>query len=125
MTNERITAYAFQAECNSLAQDIFDYGLDSMEDDETPEDYRDDMMDRVHETVDGHEWIIYHYRAHQICAECDTDEGEQFLEDCGMPETPTYDGLASIIAFGEMRARVEAAIDELIEAWDADEEVAA
>lgn len=118
MTDERITEYSFQAECDELAQEIFDEALADMADDETPDHYRDDMQDRVHGTVDGHQWIIYHHYAHQICAECGTDEGEAFLEDVGMPETPTYDSLATSIAYGEMRHRVSVKIDELIDEWE-------
>lgn len=118
MNNDRITESSFQTECDELAQEIFDYALDDMADDETPEDKRDDMLDRVHETVDGHQWVIYHHYAHQICAACNTDEGEAFLEDVGMPETPTYDGLAVAIAYGEMRHRVSAKLEELIEEWE-------
>ena len=118
MTSERISEYSFQAECDEIAQEVFDNALDDMAADETPDHHRDDMLDRVHETVDGHQWVIYHHYAHQICAECNTDEGEAFLEDCGMPETPTYDSLATAIAYGEMRHRVTARIEELIDEWE-------
>ncbi len=86
--------------------------------DETADQMRDDMQDRVHETVDGHEWVIYHYKALLMCAHCNVDQGEEFLEDVGMPETPTFNGLASLILFGEMRARVNSEINDLIEAWE-------
>ena len=43
--------------------------------------YREDMEDLIHQTVDGHEWVIYTYKALRLCAECNTTEGEAMLED--------------------------------------------
>ena len=39
--------------------------------------------DYIHESCDGHEAAIYIYRAWQVCANVNTSDGEQFLEDCG------------------------------------------
>lgn len=113
---DTISDYSLQEECELIAQSIFDEAMDDLDAHETAEDKRDDMMDRVHEDVDGHQWVIYHYRAHQVCS-CNTDLGEQFLEDIGMPSEVTYDSLATIIAFGEMKGRVEARIQELVDEW--------
>lgn len=118
MTDFQINDHLLQRECDSIAREIFEEITAEMADDESPEDYRDQMSDRAHETADGHEWVIYTYKAHMLCAHCNVDEGEAFLEDVGMPETPTYDSLGSMIAFGEMRARIEAEIENLMEAWE-------
>ena len=40
-----------------------------------------DVYEYLHQTCDGHEWVIYTYKAVQLCAECDTSEGEEQLED--------------------------------------------
>ena len=114
MSEFQISDYMLSTECKVLAQDIF---ADIMADarDETPEDMRDAMTERAHETADGHQWVIYHYKALMLCAHCDTSHGEEFLEDTGMPETPTFYGLATIIAYGEMLARIEESLSELIE----------
>jgi hypothetical protein len=72
-----------------------------------------DASDLAHETVDGCEHIIYHAKAHAICQGCKTDNGEQFLADVGNPDPVTYDGLAIIIAYGELLARVMLAIAEI------------
>ena len=122
MTEERITEWRFDAECDELAQEIFDEMLSDMADDETPDNHMNDMMDRAHETADGHQWVIYHFYAHQVCAACNTDMGEQFLEDVGTPESPTYDSLGSMIAYGEMRGRIEAKLQELADEWEPAEE---
>ena len=33
----------------------------------------DDLYDRLHETIDGHEWVIYTYKAQQIIAHSQND----------------------------------------------------
>ncbi|MDB6151512.1 MAG: hypothetical protein JWQ44_2960 [Chthoniobacter sp.] len=117
MTDFQINDYMLTRECDQLAQDIFDEVMTDAGD-ETAEDRRDTMQDRAHEAADGHEWVIYTFKAHMLCAHCNTDQGEAFLEDTGMPEEVTYDKLGTIIAYGEMRARIETKLCELIEAWE-------
>ena len=79
---------------------------------------RDDMMDQAHEWADQSEWVIYYAYAHALCANCNTDAGEEFLEDVGNPDPCTYDALASAIAYGELRYRIEQVLNELIEETD-------
>jgi len=43
----------------------------------------DDIQDLIHQSCDGHEWVIYTYKALKLCAECDTSGGEAMLEDMG------------------------------------------
>lgn len=102
MTEFQINDHILQAECEMIARDIMEE-IDDLE----------DAYDRAHEWADGHSWVIYHHKALMLCAHCDTSEGEQFLEDTGMPEKPTFYGLATLIAYGEMRARIEEALREL------------
>ena len=121
MTDDVIkTDYALQRECDGYAQSIFDEIMADNEGEE-PDTLRDDMMDRAHEDADASQHVIYYYRALQICANCNTDMGEEYLEDTGMPDEPTFNGLACIIAYGEVRGRIEAALDHLIDEYDADE----
>jgi len=42
-----------------------------------------DIEELIWQAVDGHEWVIYTYKALKLCAECNTDEGEALLEDTG------------------------------------------
>ena len=121
MDTERITDGILHRECESIAQDIFDEMLGEMEPDETPEHYESEMSDRAHERVDGHQWVIYHHYAHQIAGGCNAERGEQWLEDLGMPENPTYDGLAVIIAYGEMVSRVQERLFELVRDYEPEE----
>lgn len=111
MSEFQINDYLLQKECDELAAEIaaeFSPG--------TLAENRDDMMDRAHETADGHQWVIYNYMALMLCAHCDTNHGEDFLSDVGVPDEPDIYKLACAIAYGEMRARIETALEELIEA---------
>ena len=118
MTDFQINDYLLSKECDDLAREIFEEAIAGMADDETPEDYRDDMSDRAHEYADGHEWVIYNYKALMLCAHCDTTMGEDFMDDVGAPSEPDIYKLACMLAFGEMRGRIESALDELIEEWE-------
>jgi hypothetical protein len=80
---------------------------------------RETAMDRAHEAADGSEWVIYYSKAHELCQNCNTDNGEQFYDDCGPWEDVTYDKIATIIAYGELRARIEQAIDAKIDEIEA------
>ena len=97
-----------------------DYNLDAMVADWAVEifeqsDDLDAAIDMAHQYADGTEWVIYYAKAHELCAKCDTDNGEQFLEDVGHPETVTYDSLAVSIAYGEIYSRIVQAVQGLYE----------
>lgn len=121
MSDFQINDNILTKECRALAREIFDYVMTGNEG-ENPEDYRDDMDEQAHQTADGHEWVIYNYKALMICAHCDVSNGEEFLEDVGMPEEVTIHKLACAIVYGEMRAQIMEAIDALIEEWEPAEE---
>ena len=124
MTDFQINDHILSKECEGLAKDIFEETMADAADDETADQLRDDMSDRVHERVDGHEWVIYYHKALMTCAHCNVEEGEAFLEDIGMPETPTIYSIACLILYGEMRARTDAEISDMIEAWEPTEAAA-
>ncbi len=75
---------------------------------------RDTAIDRAHEHADGSEWVIYYNKAHELCQNCNTDNGEEFYEDCGPWDDITYNKIATIIAYGELNARIAQAIDAKI-----------
>ena len=78
---------------------------------EQTQDY-DVAQDLAHQYADGSEWAIYHYKAHMLCLKCKTDDGEEFADCCS--ERMSYDEMASAIAYGELRSRIEAAINDTI-----------
>lgn len=84
--------------------------------------YEDEMRDRLAEQVDSSPHVIYTSRAVALCANCDTSEGEELLEDL-YGAGKIFTGCAS---FGEVCARLayacltheaELALQELIDAW--------
>lgn len=93
---------------NEYAADIADEILRECDGD------RDRALDFAHEYADGSEWAIYYHKAHELCQNCNTENGEQFYEDGGQWEDVTYNGIASIIAYGELHARIALAIDAKI-----------
>lgn len=71
--------------------------------------------DFICESVDGSEWVIYYYKAHQVCQNCNTDLGAQWLEDCDI-KGESYDDYATKLAYGELYCRASAALTEKLEA---------
>jgi len=69
------------------------------------------------EMVDGHEWVIYHYKALKVCANCRIDDGEDFLQlwGAGKEDKSLFFRMASAIACGEMLARASGFMEEIFE----------
>lgn len=110
MNDYELTKYA--EEC--AADIVADIKVNHLSEGEELEDYRDEMTDQVHEHADASEHVIYYSKAHNICHNCNIDAGEAFLEDTGNPEPCTYNGLAVVIAYGELSSRIEIALTEII-----------
>jgi hypothetical protein len=133
MTDHIKSDYALTKEAKSLAQEIFD----TFKDDNGGANFdaeasRDDMNDRAYEYADQSEHVIYTSRAIAICGNCDTDDGEEWLE--GMYGTPfdgceTFGEVCTRLAFATLYTAIQNELDTLIEAWEpaeeADEEQAA
>ena len=118
MSDFQINDYLLSKECDDLAAAVVADFKEDLAADETLEDKRDEMMDRAHENTNKHTWVIYNYQSLMLCAHCDTENGEAFLDDVGFEwnqgESTIYT-VAAAIAYGEMRARIEQEIDRLIE----------
>lgn len=78
-------------------------------------DYLGEAIEPAHQSADGSEHVIYYYKAHAICQNCNTDAGREFLEDCSPFLKPDYNDLATKIAYGELVHRIEKAVMALIE----------
>ena len=116
-----INDYALETECKEIAQSAFDE-ITALHEDESPEDLRDEFDTHIHETIDGHQWLIYPAKTHQLCANCDMSSGEEYLADVGAGDSPDYDKFAQVLAYGEMKARAMSALDDLIEEWNDEHE---
>ena len=74
--------------------------------------------DYVHEICDNHELSIYYGRAIQFCAEQETSDGEQYLEDCWggiAQEGDSFGTIACKIAFATLYVRSLDALHEMEE----------
>ena len=98
-------------ECKALALEIIE---DNQDECETLEDF----MDKAHDYIDRHEWVIYYYRAHQFLAAVNGTlraEAEETLHDTGAtPES--YDDYASQLTYWAITIWVREFIEESLEA---------
>ena len=76
----------------------------------------DDGYDLAHQYADGCEWVIYTYKAHVLCLNCNTDNGQDFVNDCYADKVMTYDEMASAYAYGEIKSRTMSALNDLFNA---------
>lgn len=81
----------------------------------------DDAQDHIHQTCDGHEVAIINGKAIQFCAEQNTNEGEQWLEDCGGISQPgdSFGQIACRIAFATLYCAAMEVLNELREEAEA------
>ena len=75
----------------------------------------DNAMDFVFQSCDGHEVAIYHYQALKFCADVDTSEGEDWLEDCGgiAQDGDSFGQIANRIAFATLLCASQEALQEI------------
>ena len=71
--------------------------------------------DYIHQSCDGHEVAIYYHKAIQFCADHDTSDGEQWLEDCGgiAQQGDSFGQIACRIAFATLFCAAESALSDL------------
>ena len=96
---------------NELAEQIADEAL-TLITEEGKADY--EAEDFICESVDGSEWVIYYYKAHMLCQNCNTDQGAQWMDDCGI-KGDSYDDYATKLAYGELYCRASDALSTKIE----------
>lgn len=106
MSNIIKSDYELDQYCDWMARDIL----------KEIAEYGGDISDLCHEAADSCEHVIYHYKAHAICQNCNIDDGEEFVSDCGEPADGwSYNGFAVALAYGEIRARLMTKCEELKE----------
>ena len=87
-------------------------------------EYGTDPSDYIHQTCDGHECVIYTYKAGLLCLECDRDNGEYQLEEIGYQAT-SYADYVTKLAYAILFDACITAFYELPQDEDEDEEIAA
>ena len=77
----------------------------------------DDAMDFIHHSCDGHEVSIYYHKGRKFCAEQDTSDGEQWLEDIGgiAQKGDSFGQIACRIAFATLYCAACEALNDIQE----------
>ena len=105
MTDLIINDYVLHTLANDYAQEILEQTQDI-----------DDAQDLAHEYADGSEWVIYYYKAHMLCQNCDIADGQYFVDDCWGDTPMSYDDMATRLAYGELHSRITTALYKLFDA---------
>jgi len=92
MNEFKISDYILNEEAKAIACDAV----------EEQKKYGTDAEDYICQTVDGHAWVVYTYKAIKLCAECNTDEGEQWLDDCGYEKFKSFGDHATQLAYATL-----------------------
>ena len=100
--------YTLTQYCNDIAEEIASQSEDM-----------DAALDLVWQYSDGSEHVIYYAKAHELCRNCDIENGEAFIQDCFSDVPMTYDDMACRIAYGEIESRINHKLYEIFEAKEA------
>jgi len=85
----------------------------------------DDRQDAIHEYADQSQHVIYTARAIAICGNCNTDDGESYLED--IYEKPfdgceTFEEVCTRLAYATLYCAINDALRELIDEQEESQE---
>ena len=77
---------------------------------------QDDAQEFIYQTCDGHEVSIYYHKGIQFCADVDTSDGEEYLEDCGgiAQDGDSFASIACRIAFATLLCASMSCLEEII-----------
>ena len=106
MNNLYLTEY-----CNDIAAEIARDASDF-----------EQATDWAHESADGSEYVIYYHKAHDVCQNCNIEQGEDFFSDCYGNEhgIMSYDEIACIMSYGEINSRICSKLWEIFEARESE-----
>jgi hypothetical protein len=70
----------------------------------------------IYQTCDGHEVSVYYHKGIQFCADVDTSDGEEYLEDCGgiAQDGDSFGQIACRIAFATILCASMSCLEEII-----------
>lgn len=94
--------YELEQEAKQIAQDAQEEFLK----------FGTDPYDYMHQTCDGHENVIYTYKAIELCQECETDDGEYQLEEIDF-RAVSFGDYASKLAYATLFQACVYAFDDL------------
>ena len=82
----------------------------------------DTAREYIWQSCDGHEIAIYYHKAIQFCADQNTDDGEQWVEDCaGFTKGMTFGDMACRIAFATLLLTCEESLADIISDYEESE----
>ena len=112
-----ITSSDYYTDINDTAINLIDDLMEELDND--LEDVKEGLFDRIHETVDSHEWIIYTYHNAFIVNFSSNDEAYKDFYDNESLGALVADrgpeGLTLIMAFYAMEADLSEKCNEIIE----------
>jgi Sec-independent protein translocase protein TatA len=120
MQAELATALNEHEDINELQQAMADKETEIAEAiDALTVDSLDDVYDKVHEQVDGHEWVIYYGKAWEVAALMSGDDAAcREFEELGCLESgKSLDDLICQFAFCALRANVSDEIESVLEEY--------
>ena len=118
-----MTQFNIRKEAQELAQDAWDSALEYGLTDDIQE-LQEYAQEHLHQSCDGHEVSIYTHKAIQFCADVDTSDGEQWLDDCcGIAqEGDTFGQIACRIAFATLLVASESALQDIVSKYEQEQE---
>lgn len=76
-----------------------------------------DFNSKIWEYCDGHEWVIYTYKAMRLCSECWSDAAEDHMHEMGQ-EFTSFTDHATAFAFAIMYTECQRVMFDLLEGLD-------
>lgn len=84
--------------------------------------YLDEAKEQVWQYADGSEYVIYYAKAHELCQNCNIEDGQDYVEEVYGDAFQSYNDLATKIAFAEIDSRIHDFVDEIFTAREEAEE---
>lgn len=117
---DNITQSSYNEEIEGLASNIAEELLEEYETREEAEDY---VYDRIHETIDGHQWVIYYAYNNDVLKYSDNDEAYKDVYDNeslgAIVSEQGVDSLGTVMAYFAMSQDVSEAMDKAFDDLEA------
>ena len=119
-----ISSQDYFTEVNELAKSVFDEVM--QEHDQDMYSAEDHFYDRLHETIDGHEWVIYNHYNLQVLQHASNPEA--MIDELGagsVGHSLSEGGLSTLhmhLALWALKEDVNEALQSLIEDWEPEEQ---
>ena len=115
MSNDtQITEYTLNQECESLAKSI----IEEFDGDKSDIDaLREYAQERAHEDADGHQWVIYTYKARQVAsiAPCAAEEYLEEIYEKSFDGCDIFSDVCTWLAYAALYTGITESLDTLIE----------